>query len=248
MQALKDSEWMQHWLRAHRLPKSNWLAAWGVVAALSILALGGLRWWPMQQRMETLSQGIDQSLGTLQGQAELLTQQMALEQDLLETRQLLPRLMQALPRQNEVPQLLRGVYEGMGNQGIGLQEFTPQAPVVHEVLTEVPVKVVLQGPASEIGTVPVRVALLSRKIMLNEFELFKAKDGLWELKGTLVAFAQPQLSMPKASNTPSVPPVIPNQPSAPLQTVGVNPSAGGAVQQLPPSVSFGSGKPRGVKP
>lgn len=191
MQELKDLDLAEALKTVHRWPISTLLACWvGLLLAL-FAATTYLVWMPKYDSMQNLSNDISLSLSKLERDSALLAKQTEIERQLVEYRQLLPLLQSALPQGKEVPDLLRNIYQEIERNQMSLLSFEPQPTSDTEVLTLVPVKLSAMGAGVPISRLPVIVSALTRKVMLNEFEMVRNNgSGAWTLDGNLVAFTQ----------------------------------------------------------
>lgn len=223
MQELKDLDLAEAFKTMHRWPLSTLAATWVGMLLAVFASATYLVWMPQYENMQTLSSDISLSLGKLERDSALLAKQSEIEKQLVEYRQLVPLLQSALPQGKEVPDLLRNIYKEIERNQMSMLIFEPQPTSDTEVLTLVPVKLSAMGAGVPISRLPLIVSELTRKVMLNEFEMVRnAESGAWTLDGNLVAFTQ---LAPK-------PEVLP---------AGVNAASQGA-----PGTAEGEGLPQGA--
>jgi Tfp pilus assembly protein PilO len=191
MQELKDLDLAEAFRTLHRWPFSTLLGVWLALFAVIVAASAYFMWFPQYQNMKTLSAEITSGLGKLERDSALLAKQTEIEKQLTEHRRLLPQLQSALPQGKEVPDLLRNIYLEIERNQMSLLSFEPLPTNDTEVLSMVPVKLSAMGAGAPISRLPLIVSALTRKVMLNEFEMVRnAESGAWKLDGSLVAFTQ----------------------------------------------------------
>lgn len=88
-----------------------------------------------------------------------------------------------LPRDKEIPSLLRDVYSLGKKSGIDFKTFSPSNEVPRKMYAEVPIKLSLSGSFHEIAVFFDRVGKLSRIVNISDIDLspMQAKDGLTNL-------------------------------------------------------------------
>lgn len=201
MQELKDLDLSDVFRTIHRWSISTLLGVWLALLALIMAAATYFVWMPQYQSMNALSAEIAASLDKLEWDSALLAEQTEIEKHLTEHRQLLPQLQSALPQGKDVPDLLRNIFLEIERNQMSLLSFEPLPASDTEVLSMVPVKLSAMGGGAPISRLPLIVSALTRKVMLNEFEMVKhAESGTWKLDGSLVAFTQLPLNKQPLTN------------------------------------------------
>lgn len=191
MQELKDLDLNEAFKTLHRWPLSTLAGVWAGLLLVLFAVSTYWSWIPQYESMKALSSEISSSLDKLERDSALLAKQTEIEKQLVEYRQLLPVLQSALPQGKEVPELLRNIYQEIERNQMSMLSFEPQPTSDTEVLTLVPVKLSAMGAGVPVSRLPVIVSALTRKVMLNEFEMTKNEQtGAWTLAGNLVAFTQ----------------------------------------------------------
>lgn len=191
MQELKDLDLNEACRTLHRWPLSTLAAVWAGLLLVLFAVSTYWAWIPQYESMKALSSEISSSLEKLERDSALLAKQTEIEKQLVEYRQLLPMLQSALPQGKEVPELLRNIYQEIERNQMSMLSFEPQPTSDTEVLTLVPMKLSAMGAGVPVSRLPVIVSALTRKVMLNEFEMTKNEQtGAWTLAGNLVAFTQ----------------------------------------------------------
>ncbi|MEK9816179.1 MAG: type 4a pilus biogenesis protein PilO [Limnobacter sp.] len=167
---------------------------------LVFLVLGYVLFWKDSLTISTqLETNIQESLGRLDAQSQLLLDRPVIEAELAELEAQLPLLKMALPSERELASLLARINDVILDHELKLSEFTPKEPLNREVMRVVPVTVSVRGDGDAISRLPNHIAALSRQVSLKEFDMaYLPDEGGWQMTGELNAFAQ----LP--TNTPPV--------------------------------------------
>ncbi len=167
---------------------------------LVFLVLGYVLFWKDSLTVSTqLETNIQESLGRLDAQSQLLLDRPVIEAELAELEAQLPLLKMALPSERELASLLARINDVILDHELKLSEFTPKEPLNREVMRVVPVTVSVRGDGDAISRLPNHIAALSRQVSLKEFDMaYLPDEGGWQMTGELNAFAQ----LP--TNTPPV--------------------------------------------
>lgn len=167
---------------------------------LVFLVLGYVLFWKDSLTISTqLETNIQESLGRLDAQSQLLLDRPVIEAELAELEAQLPLLKMALPSERELASLLARINDVILDHELKLSEFTPKEPLNREVMRVVPVTVSVRGDGDAKSRLPNHIAALSRQVSLKEFDMaYLPDEGGWQMTGELNAFAQ----LP--TNTPPV--------------------------------------------
>lgn len=180
------------------------LGAWVVLGFVSFFVF----WNSALDQSSKLEGDIQQSLGQLELKSQLLLEAPAIDANLALLEAQLPVLKMALPTESELAFLLGRINELILKHELNLTEFTPETPIIEEVMRVVPVKLSVRGHGEAVSKLPNYIAALSRQVRLKEFEMsVRTESGDWQMTGQLNAFAQlplnrPKPSLPEAEETP----------------------------------------------
>lgn len=165
-----------------------------VIAAvwLTLLMIGYFLFWKHDlETSQRLEMSIQESLGRLNLQSQLLLEAPTIEAQLAQLELQLPLLKMALPTERELASLLERINELILDQKLKLIDFTPGEPINQEVMRIVPVKVSVHGEGDAISRLPNQIASLSRQVSLKEFEMALVPESrTWKMTGALNAYAQ----------------------------------------------------------
>ncbi|NJM31743.1 MAG: type 4a pilus biogenesis protein PilO [Limnobacter sp.] len=190
---LSDLDVKQLLKQVHTASKEQRIAFAGVLAGVCILGFAALDWWPRLRQAEQLEMQIVDSMGKLEVNAKQVKSQFENQRELEILRMVLPELIIAFPKEEQIPALLENVYSALQGDAIDLNLFKPQTSQAQEAYTRVPVKLELNGGAQAVSRIPNILGGLSRRINLTDFTLtWDNERKIWRLAGDLVAFAQPR--------------------------------------------------------
>jgi len=171
------------------LDKLNKVPVWQKLLVLVVLAVGVVAFFHFTQWTV-----IDRELATLDSEFDNLERKYrelkAIAEDLAAFKQNIRKLeedlrvaLTQLPRDKEIPSLLRDVYSLGKKSGIEFKTFSPSAEVPKKLYAEVPIKLTLAGTYHEIAVFFDRVGKLSRIVNISDIDLspIQAKDGLANL-------------------------------------------------------------------
>ena len=178
--------------------------AWVVLGFVSFFAF----WNSALDLSSKLEGDIQQSLSRLESKSQLLLEAPEIDANLALLEAQLPVLKMALPTERELASLLGRINELILKHELNLTEFTPEAPIIGEVMRVVPVKVSVRGHGEAVSSLPNYIAALSRQVRLKDFEMSVLTDsGDWQMTGQLNAFAQlpPNRSKPSQPETEGAP-------------------------------------------
>jgi len=119
---------------------------------LVFLVLGYVLFWKDSLTISTqLETNIQESLGRLDAQSQLLLDRPVIEAELAELEAQLPLLKMALPSERELASLLARINDVILDHELKLSEFTPKEPLNREVMRVVPVTVSVRGDGDAIS-------------------------------------------------------------------------------------------------
>lgn len=93
------------------------------------------------------------------------------EKQLEEMKNKLGKVLQQLPGQSEIPELLEEISQTGINDGLKFQLFDPQPEISHDFYVEVPVKIIVDGSYAQIAKFVSDVASMKRIVKLHDFNL-----------------------------------------------------------------------------
>ncbi len=159
------------------LDKLNKVPLWQKLLVLAVLAAGipgyyhYMSWQPIEKKaMELQAQ--------LQDLDRRYKEQKAVADDLLTFQQNTKKLQEdlrialtQLPREKEIPSLLRDIYTLGKKSGVLFKTFTPQAEQSKSLYAEVPIKLSLVGTYHEIAVFFDRIGKLSRIVNISDLNI-----------------------------------------------------------------------------
>jgi type IV pilus assembly protein PilO len=171
---------------ANLFEKLNRIPVWQKLAALVVLALVVVaafyygQWKPLDEKLA----GLKTTYTDLERRYK---EQKAIADDLATFQQNIRRLeedlriaLTQLPRDKEIPTLLRDIYLLGKKSGVDFKSFQPQAEQPKQMYAEVPIKLQLTGTYHEIGVFFDRIGKLSRIVNVSDIDLGgvqSQKDG-----------------------------------------------------------------------
>ena len=147
----------------HVIPTRAKVQIYLVIMLLMIAATAWFYWWPKYEEAQRLERTVVEKLEHLSKQAKVINQRVEIEQDLQVLRLQIPTLIAGFPDKNQLPALLERIYSELQAQGMQLLKFKPLAPEPGQILTRVPVEVMVQGSSEGVTSIPNILAGLSPK-------------------------------------------------------------------------------------
>jgi len=171
------------------LNKLNKVPAWQKLLVLIVLALIELayfhyiQWTPLDEQLVRIN-------GEFADLDRRYKEQKAIAEDLATFQQNIKKLeedlklaLTQLPREKEIPSLLRDIYLLGKKSGIDFKTFQPGGESPKKLYAEVPIKLSIIGGYHEIAVFFDRVGKLSRIVNISDIDLMPStnKDGLVSL-------------------------------------------------------------------
>jgi len=171
------------------LDRLNKIPIWQKALVLLIVSVGIVsffhftQWTVLDQEIAALDSEFD-------GLERKYREQKAIAEDLATFKQSIRKLeedlrvaLTQLPRDKEIPSLLRDIYSLGKKSGVDFRTFTPSGESPKKLYAEVPIKLTLSGTYHEIAVFFDRVGKLSRIVNISDIDLTPAqsKDGLTQL-------------------------------------------------------------------
>lgn len=93
------------------------------------------------------------------------------KKQLEEMKEKLGKVLQQLPGQSEIPELLEDISQTGLKAGLKFQLFDPQPEIMHDFYVEIPIKIIVDGSFQEIAKFISDVANMKRIVTLHDFDL-----------------------------------------------------------------------------
>lgn len=169
--------------------KLNRVPIWYKLAALGVILIGVIAtahfsyWQPMDEEVKNLNiklSGLERRLQDQKAVAENLS---TFQENTKRLEEDLNQALTQLPKEKEIPALLRDIYTLGRKSGVGFSSFAPQAEKRQKLYAEIPIRLVLSGDYHEIAVFFDRIGKLSRIVNISELDLTSnVKEGDVELK------------------------------------------------------------------
>lgn len=143
-----------------------WLAA----GSYFVLTDNISRWQHCQQQEAELTE----KLASMRLQVATLS---AMEQQVTDAQQVLNQRLAKLPSRIEVAPLLDGLGAMINTHGLRLERIHWEPAQVRELVTEWPMRIIVQGDYHQLGRFVSAVAALSQLVIIDEFSLSRQEGG-----------------------------------------------------------------------
>ena len=151
------------------------MAVKGVLMAVVFSLLIGLGYLlSFQEQLETLDGLQSTEVELLQTMVRKQQQAANLElyqKQLVQMKRKLGKVLQQLPSESEIPELLEDISQTGLSAGLKFQLFDPQPEVSHDFYVEVPIQIVVDGSYAQIAKFISKVASMKRIVTMHDFKL-----------------------------------------------------------------------------
>jgi len=146
-----------------------------VLGVVGLAALGGAGYFsavsPLQSRVAALRTQRDSPQEEVAGTRALAADLARLRREATELEREIEVAKERLPSEREMPALYRTLSDAAVQAGLAVALFQPQAPVVRDFYSEIPILLVAEGGYHDVGDLFGRVAALPRTTTIGEFKL-----------------------------------------------------------------------------
>lgn len=164
------------------LDKLNRIALWKkalVLVALAAVIPVGFQisvWQPIEIQISQLKQNLQELDRKFKEQKAVADDLVTFQQNTKKLEEDLRQALTQLPREKEISNLLRDIYNLGKKSGITFKSFTPQAEANRQLYSEVPIKLSISGSYHEIGVFFDRVSKLSRIVNIADLNITIGKS------------------------------------------------------------------------
>lgn len=169
--------------KLNKIPLYYKVIALVVLAGAMVVSFHYLYWAPLDAKIVEL-QGQLQSLDrTLKEQQAIANDLVTFQQNTRKLEEDLKIALRQLPREKEIPSLLRDIYTLGKKSGVEFKTFQPGGQVAKKLYAEVPIKLNFVGNFHEVAVFFDRIGKLSRIVNVSDLDLggSQSKDTGTEL-------------------------------------------------------------------
>ncbi len=151
------------------------VAVKGVLMAVLFTLMMGLGYLlSFQEQLETL-EGLQsrevELIQTMERKQQQAASLVLYQEQLVLMKRQLGKVLNQLPSQSELPELLEDLSQTGLSAGLKFQLFDPQPEVAHDFYVEVPIQIVVDGSYAQIANFISKVASMKRIVTLHDFKL-----------------------------------------------------------------------------
>lgn len=159
------------------LDKLNRVPVWQkliVLVVLAVVIVGSFhfgQWKPLEVQLETLENEYLSLERQYKDQKAIADDLATFQENIRKLEEDLRIALTQLPREKEIPSLLRDIYLLGRKSGVEFKSFQPQPEQAKKLYAEVPIKLVISGTYHEIAVFFDRIGKLSRIINISDIDL-----------------------------------------------------------------------------
>ncbi len=140
-----------------------------LVAAVALFYF--LRYSPVQKQLVALEQQRNQIESRLVRVKKKAQNRERLRQEVAETERVFLKLSELLPKEQEIPTLLKDISAIGTNAGLDFLSFKPGSDIPKDFYAEIPVDIKVEGPYHNLGYFLDQVSKLDRIVTVNNIKL-----------------------------------------------------------------------------
>jgi type IV pilus assembly protein PilO len=162
--------------KLNRIPLWQKAAVLLVLCALIPLAFQIMVWQPIEIQVAGLKSQLQELDRKYKEQKAVADDLVTFQQNTKKLEEDLRQALTQLPREKEIPSLLRDIYTLGKKSGILFKSFTPQAEANRSLYSEVPIKLSLSGSYHEVAVFFDRISKLSRIVNISDLNVTIGKS------------------------------------------------------------------------
>lgn len=171
--------------KINKIPVLIKVVCLAVVVTAIVLGFHFMQWKAIDGEIESLTQEQVQLERELAENQRIADDLPVFQQNIQRLEEDLDEALEQLPREKEIPALLRDIYTLGAKSGVEFQSFEPQGMQTQQMYSEVPIRLRINGGYHEVAVFFDRVGKLSRIVNIHDIEFSSSRTDEGEARLTV---------------------------------------------------------------